>query len=201
MAAIVFMFLRVRQQVMSEYFSPARPASLPPRESQASTRAFDRRPAVTLAPSTTASALPAPSGAFEGRVVSALTGKGLPGAQLTFARNEETSSVIASADGAFRFEARAAGRWFLAAATANGHQPFAPEWGQSPIRLDARPGETVRGITVALLPVEELQGRVVDLEKKPVAEAEITVLGGGLGTSVLTPQTINVAVTRRLIRG
>ncbi|HEX4382755.1 MAG TPA: carboxypeptidase regulatory-like domain-containing protein [Myxococcales bacterium] len=189
MAAIVFMFLRIRQQVMSEHFSPARPASLPPRESQASTRAFDQRPAVTLAPGSSKSQLPAPSGAFEGRVVSALTGKGLPGAQLTFARNEETSSVIASAEGAFRFEARAAGRWFLAAATANGHQPFAPEWGQSPIQLDARPGETVRGITVALLPVEELQGRVVDLEKKPVAEAEITVLGGGVGTSVLTPLT------------
>ena len=38
-------------------------------------------------------------GAFEGRVVSALTGKGLPGAQLTFAQDDATSSVIAAADG------------------------------------------------------------------------------------------------------
>ena len=150
-------------------------------------RAFDRRPAVTLAPQAAASKGPAPSGAFEGRVVSALTGKGLPGAQLTFARTEETSPVIAGPEGAFRFEARAPGRWSLAAATAVGHQPFAPEWGQSPVQLDARPGETVRGITVALLPLEEYDGRVIDGEQKPIADAEITVLGGG--TSVLVPLT------------
>src|SRR5471030_1284019 len=90
----------------------------------ASLRAFDQRPAVTLLPPSGKPAqIAAPSGAFEGRVVSAITGRGLPGAQLTFSRTEETSSVIAGPDGAFRFDARVPGRWFLAAATAQGHQP------------------------------------------------------------------------------
>jgi len=160
-----------------------------PREWQRAVRPFYQRPAVTLISPIpeAAQAISAPAGAFEGRVVSALTGKGLPGAQLTFARAEETSSVAAGTDGAFRFDARVPGRWFLAAATAVGYQPFAPEWGQSPVLLDARPGEVVRGITVALLPTEEYEGQVVDADHRPVAGAEITVLGGGAGATTLVP--------------
>jgi 5-hydroxyisourate hydrolase-like protein (transthyretin family) len=184
-AGLIWLFFVFR---IAHPHAPPPVISAPREQRPQAPRAFDQRPAVTLAPAAASTIqLPAPAGAFEGRVVSALTGKGLPGAQLTFARDEETSSVTAAAEGAFRFEARAAGRWSLAAATAAGHQPFAPEWGQSPVQLDARPGETVRGITVALLPAEEYEGRVIDGEKKPVAEAEITVLGGG--TSVLVPLT------------
>lgn len=148
-----------------------------------------QRPTVALvtAPPGPATPVPAPAGAFEGRVVSALTGAGLPGAQLTFARAEETSTVTAGPDGVFRFDARVSGRWFLAAATAHGHRPFAPEWGQSPVQLEARAGEIVRGITVALLPVEEYEGRVFDDEGKPIAGAEIAVLGGGAGGTTLVP--------------
>jgi hypothetical protein len=149
-------------------------------------RAFDQRTAVTLLPQSSAQSTAAPSGAFEGRVVSALTGEGLPGAQLTFARTEETSSIISGPGGSFRFDARIPGRWSLAAATANGHEPFAPEWGQSPVQLTARAGETVRGIIVTLLPIQEYEGHVVDAAKKPVADAEITVLGGGIGANTLT---------------
>jgi hypothetical protein len=160
-----------------------------PREWQRAVRPFHQRPAVTLIPPIpeAAQTISAPAGAFEGRVVSALTQKGLPGAQLTFARAEETSSVAAGSDGAFRFDARVPGRWFLAAATAQGYRPFAPEWGQSPVQLDARPGEVVRGITVALLPSEEYEGHVVDADHEPVAGAEITVLGGGVGATTLVP--------------
>lgn len=128
-----------------------------------------------------------PNGAFEGRVVSAVTGKGLPRAQLTFARAGEVTSMSSGPDGTFRFEPRVAGRWALAAATAEGHLPFAPEWGQSPVLLDARAGEVVRGITVALVPAEEFEGRVLDSQDKPVDGAEITVLGGGAGATTLVP--------------
>src|SRR6185369_8168668 len=96
-------------------------------------------------------------------------------------------SVAAGQDGAFRFDARVPGRWALAAATAPGHQPFAPEWGQSPVLLDARPGEVVGGLTVALHPAKEYEGRVVEADEKPVAGAEITVLGGGAGATTLVP--------------
>jgi hypothetical protein len=126
-------------------------------------------------------------GGFEGRVLSASTGAGLPGAQLTFSREGQTSSVAGAPDGSFRFEPHAAGRWLLAAATAPGHLPFAPEWGQSPVLLDARPGEWVRGVVVALAPAFEIDGRVVDGQGAPVEGADVVVLGGAIGTTVLVP--------------
>jgi hypothetical protein len=118
-------------------------------------------------------------------VVSALGGQGLPGALLTFASGQGTASVSAGPGGAFRFDALRPGRWWLAAVTAPGHQPFAPEWGQSPVQLEARPGEVVRGVTISLLPTVEYEGRVVDAEGKPVAGAEVVVIGGGLGAATL----------------
>lgn len=148
-----------------------------------------QQPAVRLVPPV-AKAPPGehPNGAFEGRVVSAVTGKGLPRAQLTFAHAEGVASVTSAPDGTFRFEPNVAGRWSLAAATAEGHLPFAPEWGQSPVLLDARPGEVVRGITVALSPADALEGRVLDSQGgRPVEGADITVLGGGAGATTLVP--------------
>jgi len=174
-ALVALFFLRKRHEPRR-----APDASASPKKTRVvSQRAVSQRPAVTLAqPPPAAPALqPAPKGAFEGRVVSSRTGVGLPGAQLTFARDEETASAAADESGAFRFEPRASGRWFLAGATAKGYVSFAPEWGDSPVQLEARPGEVVRSITVALEPAIEYQGRVVDEEGKPVAAATIDVLG------------------------
>jgi hypothetical protein len=84
---------------------------------------------------------PAPRGAFEGSVLSRGTGVGIPGAEVTFSRGGAAASVRCAADGSFRFEPPEAGRWQLAAASAPGHAPFAPEWGHSPVVFDARPGE------------------------------------------------------------
>ena len=119
----------------------------------------------------------APNGAFAGRVVSAADGSPVPGAQLTFARAEEASSVSAQPDGTFWFEARVAGRWSLAAVTAPGFLPFAPAWGASPVSLEARAGEIVRGLTITLVPEVSYRGRVVDEHDAPVAGAEVRILG------------------------
>ena len=119
----------------------------------------------------------APNGAFEGRVVSAADGSPVPSAQLTFARAEEASSVVARSDGAFRFEARVVGRWSLVAVTAPGFLPFAPAWGASPVSLEARAGEVVRGVTITLAPEARYEGRVVDEKDAPVAGAEVRILG------------------------
>jgi len=120
---------------------------------------------------------PAAEGAFDGRVVSAATGEGIAGAQLTFARAEEAASTASAGDGSFHFAPRSSGRWLLAGAAAPGYLPFAPAWGESPVRLEARPGEVVKGLVVRLAPAVEYEGRVVDAEERPVAGAEVRIAG------------------------
>jgi Carboxypeptidase regulatory-like domain/PDZ domain len=130
---------------------------------------------------------PSAAAAFEGRVVSAATGLGVAGAELTFSRSGEATSVPAAADGTFRFEPRLTGRWTLAAVSAAGFLPFAPEWGHSPVLLDAREGARVRGITIALMPAIEYLGRVVDADGRPMAGADVRILGAAAGETALLP--------------
>ena len=132
-------------------------------------------------------AAPESAGIFEGRVASAATREGVPGAELTFSRSGEATSVRASADGAFSFAPRVVGRWTLAAVSAPGFLPFAPEWGHSPVLLDARPGARVRGVTIFLAPAVEYLGRVRDREDRPVPGAEVRVLGAAAGETALLP--------------
>ncbi len=187
-AILAALLLFRRQQPTPDLHPVGRSSQADAQRPSRPAHALRQRPALSfMVPADSRRGDTAPAGAFEGRVVSALERKGLPGAQLTFASGQGTSSVTAGDDGAFRFEARTPGRWWLGAVMAPGHQPFAPEWGQSPVQLDARPGEVVRGITIALLPLEEYEGRIVDPDDKPIAGAEVVVLGGGLGATTLVP--------------
>jgi protocatechuate 3,4-dioxygenase beta subunit len=131
----------------------------------------------------------APLGAFEGRVISATTGEGVAGAELTFASLGGASSVRTEGNGRFRFVPSAPGTWQLAVVTAQGYLPFGPEWGQSPIRLTASAGQRLSDILLALTPQVELLGTVKDAEGQPVAGAEVRVLTGRSGESVLFPTT------------
>ncbi len=133
-----------------------------------------RLPITAPLPSPSTDALPA---SFEGRVVSRATGIGVEGAELTFSRAGAAASARAGAGGAFGFEPPQEGRWLLAAVTAPGFLPFAPEWGHSPVHLDARAGRHVRGLEVHLVPADEIVGRVVDGEGRPAADAEVRLLG------------------------
>jgi hypothetical protein len=123
---------------------------------------------------------------FEGRVVSRTAGAGVAGAELTFSRGGAAASVRAGPDGSFRFEPPAEGRWLLAAVTARGFLPFAPEWGHSPVQLEARPGVHVRGLEIHLSPADELDGRVVHADGRPAAGAEVRLVGTG-GEAALVP--------------
>lgn len=166
--------------------APAGPATLG--TATASPRPLRQRAWVQLLPAAPeAHPAPSPAGAFEGRVRSALDGRGLAEAQLTFSSGQGAATASAGPGGLFRFEPPRAGRWWLAAVTAPGHRPFAPEWGQSPVQLEARAGETVRGLMVTLQPLEPIAGRVVGPAGEPVEGALVTVLGGGLGASPLVP--------------
>ncbi len=132
---------------------------------------------------------PAPRGSLEGTVLSRGTGAGLPGAEVTFSRGGAAASVRCGSDGSFRFEPPEPGRWQLAAASAPGHSPFAPEWGHSPVVFDARTGERVRGLTLWLVPIRQYQGRVEDPKGQPVEGAEVRVLGSATGDRSLLPST------------
>ncbi len=125
---------------------------------------------------------------FEGRVVSRASGAGISGAELTFSRAGAAASVRSSADGAFRFDPPVEGGWLLAAVTAPGFLPFAPEWGHSPVQLDARAGHPVSGLTVHLAPADAIVGRVLDAEGRPAPGAEVRLLGvAGEATLVSIP--------------
>jgi hypothetical protein len=130
----------------------------------------------------------AKQGAFEGRVVSANSREGIAGAELTFASEAGgAASVQTGPDGRFRFLPGAPGTWQLAVVTAKGHLPFGPEWGQSPIRLTAAPGQRISDIVLALTPEVELVGKVESPDGQPVAGARIRLLTGRTGESVLFP--------------
>jgi hypothetical protein len=125
-------------------------------------------------------------GTFDGHVLDADTGVPIPGAELTFSQGGVAASVRAGQDGAYLFRPPAAGRWLLAAVGAVGYFPFAPEWGFSPIQLDASPGRRVVGLNVFLSPAVEIVGLVVDEDGLPVAGAEVRLLGTG-GRATLIP--------------
>jgi len=135
------------------------------------------------------SEIPAPRGAFEGTVLSRGTGAGIPGAEVTFSRGGAAAAVRASGDGSFRFDPPESGRWQLAAASAPGHSPFAPEWGRSPVVLDARPGERVRGLALWLDSLGSYSGRVEDPAGQPVEGAEVRVVGSATGDRALMPSS------------
>jgi len=130
---------------------------------------------------------PSPRGALEGAVRSSESARAIPGAELTFSRASAAASVRSAADWSFRFEPPEPGRWQLAAASAPGHAPFAPEWGHSPVSFDARPGQGVSGVTVWLRQEDRYEGQVQDQEGKPVEGAEVRLLGGATGDRALLP--------------
>jgi hypothetical protein len=158
---------------------PPRPAPPPP---EPPSFALPVR-AATAAPASPRDASP---GTFAGTVRSAATGAELADAELTFAQGGVAATVQAGADGAFLFRPPAAGRWLLAAASARGYFPFAPEWGFSPVQLDAAPGRHVRGLDVFLSPAVEIDGVVVDEDGLPVAGAEVRLLGAGGEATLIT---------------
>jgi hypothetical protein len=110
-------------------------------------------------------------------VVSSASGAGVEGADLTFSRGGAAASARTGPGGAFAFEPPEEGRWLLAAVAAPGFLPFAPEWGHSPVQLDARAGHQVRGIEIHLVPERELLGRVEDPDGKAVEGAAVRLLG------------------------
>ncbi|MCY1081679.1 carboxypeptidase regulatory-like domain-containing protein [Archangium lansingense] len=159
------------------------PPPKPERESAQAAKAMPTR----LVPATRAEDSTEPHGAFEGRVISATTGEGVEGAELTFAGPGGATSARSNASGRFRFVPSTAGTWQLAVVMARGYLPFGPEWGQSPIRFTAVPGQRISDLVLALTPEVELLGRVEGADGQPVAGAQVRMLTGRGEESVLFP--------------
>ncbi|HVV84471.1 MAG TPA: sigma-70 family RNA polymerase sigma factor [Kofleriaceae bacterium] len=123
---------------------------------------------------------------FRGRVINWSTGDGVAGAELTFGRDGSDDVITARSgpDGAFSVLATD-GSYTLAAAEAAGFLPFAPEWGHSAVRLTARAGARVSGVTIFLFPAIDYRGLVVDAGGAPVAGAAVRLLGSPAGEQTL----------------
>jgi RNA polymerase sigma factor (sigma-70 family) len=126
-------------------------------------------------------------GAFEGRVLNWSLGTGVEGAEVTFAHAGGSTALQTEAGGRFGFAPEVAGGYRLASVTAPGFLPFAPEWGHSPIALQARPGTRVSELVVYLTPAVDYTGVVQDPGGRPVAGAEVRLYGAGAGEQALSP--------------
>lgn len=127
------------------------------------------------------------AGTLEGLVLSWETNEPIADAELTFAHDGAVSSTMSDAAGGFSYRASEPGAYELATVVAEGFLPFAPEWGHSPIRLEARPGIAIRDIVIHLRPAAEYDGLVVAPDGAPVEGAEVVVLTSRLGQGALAP--------------
>jgi hypothetical protein len=177
---VAFAVLRIVRPTAPRPSPAPAPAAVPPPGPERAGAPLARPPAglPIRVPPVVADATPDTGpGTFEGRVVSSRTGAGIAGADLTFSRGGAAALARTGAEGAFRFIPPGEGRWLLAAVTAPGFFPFAPEWGHSPVQLEAAAGRHFTGLEIHLAPAEELTGRVVDAADAPVAGAAVRVLG------------------------
>ncbi len=126
-------------------------------------------------------------GALEGLVLSATTSLGVAGAELTFERSATAASTRTDGAGRFTFAPPQAGTWRLAAVSAQGFLPFAPEWGHSPIVFQSEAGKRIRGARVTLTPAVDTLGVVLSPSREPVRGAEIRLLGASAGEQALIP--------------
>lgn len=127
------------------------------------------------------------AGTLAGTVVGYASAAPIAGAELTFSSGETTVSATSGEDGAFRFAAPTSGTYVLALAMAEDYLPFAPAWGQSPIRFDARAGVCVEGVRVILTDAIPLTVRVEDAHGEPVRGATVRVFGADRGELTLAP--------------
>lgn len=124
-------------------------------------------------------------GALEGRIIDWSTRRGVAGAELAFVQAGELHTVTSAADGSYRFESPAPGRWTLSTTTAEGYLPYAPELGQSAVSWMALPQVRIDHADLFLFPAVDYRGRVVDGEGQPVAGAEVELFGANAGERAL----------------
>lgn len=153
-----------------------------PDEAKASAPARSQRSPGATWRSASGTALPhadlerSPSGrpCLEGRVLDAVTGGAIAGAQAVFAASSGALTARAGPDGRFRIEATE-GAVTLAELSADGFFPFRPDWGHSPVELTLTRGVCVSELVLTLTPRLVYRGRVVSPEGASVGGATVTI--------------------------
>ncbi|MBI5514630.1 MAG: carboxypeptidase regulatory-like domain-containing protein [Deltaproteobacteria bacterium] len=115
-------------------------------------------------------------GSLEGLVVSALDGRGVPGATLSFVQDAMALAVTTGPDGAFVFAPGRPGALSLALVTARGFHPW--EATADTVRYQAVPGVRVGGVRIALQPRVEYTIRVLGTGRQPLVGARVRALSG-----------------------
>lgn len=127
------------------------------------------------APLPSATLTPAPAKpCVRGRVVHVVTGRGIAGAQVTWATASGASAVRTDAQGGFALDVPE-GAVSLAEVTADGFFPVRPSWGFSPLTFHVPPATCVSDVLLSLVPRIEYTGWVVGPDDAPVAGASITI--------------------------
>lgn len=126
-------------------------------------------------------------GTIEGRVIAHASGRGIAGAELSFEHGGATHSLHTDEAGAFSFDAIEEGPYVLALATADGFLPFAPEWGHSPVRWEARAGVRLTGVVITLVDALEYTAIVTAEDGSAVPGARVHVFGLERGERALAP--------------
>lgn len=111
---------------------------------------------------------------LEGRVLHAVTGGAIAGAQAVFAASAGALTARAGPDGRFRIEATE-GHVTLAELSADGFFPFRPDWGHSPVELTLTRGVCVSELVLTLTPRLVYRGLVVSPEGAGIGGAMVTI--------------------------
>ncbi len=129
----------------------------------------------------TAADADAPGGLVGGRVIDWSTGAGVVGADLAFIGDAGAITVRSSEGGAFSLAPITPGSYTLAAASAPGYLPFAPDLAHSSVHLALARDRRVDGVTIFLFPALDYHGRVVDATGAAVGGARVRLLGTPTG--------------------
>ena len=141
--------------------------------------ATERKPAApAAAPPRVASRVRAPvegdeatSGVIDGVVVDAVSHDGVASAELTFLGDSGASTFRTGSDGSFQLTPAGPEPLVLAAISAPGYLPYAPE--PRGVRVTLVRGHAAHGVTLTLVPAVDYDGLVVDAHGAPVAGARV----------------------------
>jgi hypothetical protein len=161
---------------LAALFPATSTTAAPERSAAPPARPRGRSPSLPLLSASASADAAAALGAFEGKVVSAGSGKGIAGARVVLEHGGAATDTRTGADGVFVFVPPEPGAYALVLATADGHLPYAPDVDSRPITWTARPGARVSGFVLALDPEVLFDIRVKSPAGEPAPGAEVRVL-------------------------